>query len=287
MNNSLRTMSYAAAYLNLKLAHELFQKQVDELRPEEKQRVAEVANRQQQLEQLILASAMAARVAVPETSVDSAFKEVQVRYAQREEFLADLSRIGLDEQGLRSAIERDMKVETILDKVGADIEPVSDTEVEIFYLTNLERFRRAETRSLRHILITFDKNAGSEKREQAHAQLTQIGRQLAAQPERFEELALRHSECPTAMNGGLLGQVKRGQLYPELEPAAFALRAGELSAICESPVGYHLLRCDALSADSHAPLDAAREQIRDHLESQRRSQRQKDWIKSLRIMQHP
>ena len=40
---------------------------------------------------------------------------------------------------------------------------------------------------------------------------------------RFADLASRHSECPTALEGGRLGEVVPGQLFPSLDAALFAL----------------------------------------------------------------
>lgn len=40
---------------------------------------------------------------------------------------------------------------------------------------------------------------------------------LLKSPHRFAELAMKYSECTTAVNGGLLGAVERSELYPELE----------------------------------------------------------------------
>lgn len=48
------------------------------------------------------------------------------------------------------------------------------------------------------------------------------------------------------MEGGLLGNVTPGKLYPELEPVAFALTAGQISPVVESEIGFHILRCDEI-----------------------------------------
>jgi len=59
----------------------------------------------------------------------------------------------------------------------------------------------------------------------------------------FGELAKRYSDDPaSAVYGGDLGFVKKGVFYPEFESAAFALKAGEMSGIIESPVGFHIIQ---------------------------------------------
>ena len=147
--------------------------------------------------------------------------------------------------------------------------PVSDTEVEIFYLMHRQRLQSVETRLLRHILITLNEDIAENRRAVAQARLSALRESLLDSPQDFAQAALQHSECPTALNGGLLGTVPRGKLYPELEPVAFALQPDELSAIAESPMGLHLLRCDAITPARQLSLAEASAAIRSHLERAR------------------
>jgi nitrogen fixation protein NifM len=268
-------------YLTLKLAHELFSKGPDSLDETERKRVTAIAVRQQEIEQRILGSANAALVVLPTASVEACFKDIQNRYPDEPEFEADLARTGLTVDLLREAIERDLKVEAVLEQVAAATPPVSDTEVEIFYLQHRERFTRPETRTLRHILITVNDDAPGSARAVATAKIEAIRERLLKDVARFSEQALKHSECPTAMNGGLLGRVPRGKLYTGVEAAAFALAPGELSEAIESPLGFHLVLCDAIDPEALVPLVEVREKVREHLATGRRATAQKAWIAGL------
>ena len=182
---------------------------------------------------------------------------------------------------MRQAIERDLKVEAVLEQVGAAAPAVSDTEVEIFYLQHRERFSRPEMRALRHILITINEDLPGNKREAALTRIEAIRERLAKDPDRFGEQALKHSECPTAMNGGLLGKLPRGKLYAQVEATAFALTPGELSAVVESPLGFHVVLCDGIDAERLIPFADVRERVREHLTASRRAAAQKSWITGL------
>ena len=149
---------------------------------------------------------------------------------------------------------------------------ISDTDIEIFYLMHQRRLRSAETRVLRHILITLNDDFADNRRPQVEDRLGAIRSRLLQAPQNFAAAALKYSECPTALNGGLLGTVPRGQLYPELERMAFGLQAGELSVVVESPMGLHLLRCDAINASREISLAEASPFIRRQLEQSRRRQ---------------
>lgn len=269
------------SYLVLKLSQALFQKAPGLLAPKERQRVEQVASRQLEIEQRILATPEAAQIHVPEASLNAAVAEIRGRYATRAEYLADLDNAGLDESTLRVAIARDLRFEAVLERVASREAKVSDLDAEIFYFIHREKFRRLENRTLRHILVTINDDLPGSDRVSAWRHIEALQTQLKNAPDRFAELALKHSECPTAMQGGLLGTLRRGQLYPELEPVAFALRLGELSEIVESPMGFHLLYCVAIEDESFVPFSVVREKIRAHLSARRQKAAQRQWIASL------
>lgn len=61
--------------------------------------------------------------------------------------------------------------------------------------------------------------------------------------ERFSTMALLYSEDPgSAKKGGELGFQGRGELVPEFEAAAFALKDGEISEVVETEYGYHIIQ---------------------------------------------
>ncbi|MBS1131267.1 MAG: PpiC-type peptidyl-prolyl cis-trans isomerase [Proteobacteria bacterium] len=266
-------------YLELKLSWELFKKGPETLSEPERDRLDDIARKQDSIEQRILASAASANVVVPAATVKNRLDEIRARYPANEEFILDMARSDLDEAALEQAVERDLRIEAVLEKVASSSPPVSAVDAEIYYRLHPEAFDRPEARRLRHILITF--NTPQEKAK-AIATLESL-RSTLKNPAKFAEAALRHSQCPTAMEGGQLGTVKRNQLYAELEPAAFALSEGEISAVLASPIGLHLLRCDEILPSGMLPFDEVCERIIARLGDKRRREAQREWIKSLPI----
>jgi peptidyl-prolyl cis-trans isomerase SurA len=67
----------------------------------------------------------------------------------------------------------------------------------------------------------------------------------------FDEFAKRYSDDKmTASDGGNLGWINKGRLYPEFENAAFKLAEGETSLPVETPFGFHIIRTLEKRADA-------------------------------------
>lgn len=274
-------MSDMNPYLTLKLSQELYRKPPASLEPVERQRVDSAAARQTEIEKRILSSAEAAQVVLPASSLAQALAEIRNRYSSEDEFLADLENSGLDPDGLITSVERDLKFDAVLDRVASRVVDVSETDIEIFYLMHRDRFRQPEVRSLRHIMVTINESLKGNDRASARRKIDNVRARLLKSPQRFAELALKYSECTTAMNGGSLGDVQRDQLYSELEKVAFSLSAGELSRVVESPMGFHVIHCVSIESASEQPLSSVRDKIRSFLVESRRRSAQKEWIASL------
>ncbi len=159
--------------------------------------------------------------------------------------------------------------ERALVALAAEVPPVTDEEVERFYHANPDRFRRGETRTARHILITINPDFPENTRPRAWERAEELARTLAADPERFAAAAERHSECPSAVYGGLIGRIPRGQLYAGLDEALFAMEAGTVRGPVETAMGLHVVLCEAVHPPDIVPLEACRERLRAILQEQR------------------
>jgi hypothetical protein len=130
---------------------------------------------------------------------------------------------------------------------------VKDEEVAAYFEAHRSEFQSPETVALRQILVP----TMNEARD--------VRRRLLKDPRSFPALAQTLSRAPEASAGGLMGSFARGQLPPELDKAAFALSAGQISEPVPTAFGFHVLRLDAKQPSREPALEESRDEIRSRL----------------------
>lgn len=265
-------------YAKLRVSLELFQKPLVELSTEQYQQMLQQVNRELAIAKRVLHAKEAGEVMIPESVVKQAADELASRFESDEDFERALRDNNLDRDALLEALAHDLRVEAILEKVLAQKGAVTDEEAEIYYYQHLDRFELPETRTARHILITFNEDYPENSRAQVQQRMADLKSQIQSSCDTFKELAQRHSECPTSMHDGLLGRIKSGQLYPELDQCLFRMEEGEISELLESPMGIHILLCETIHPAERLSFDQVRDKLRDHLETKKRKQLLQDWL---------
>lgn len=98
----------------------------------------------------------------------------------------------------------------------------------------------------RHILIAYQ---GAQRADAAVVRSRDQARELADQVARearggadWDQLWQQHSNESSGHPGGDLGTFGRGQMVPAFERAAFALSIGQISAVVETPFGFHVIQ---------------------------------------------
>ncbi len=268
-------------YHLLRNALDSFQKNLPQLNEKEFQRVRLRADRSFELENLALQSPEAAQVIVPAEHIETALQEIAERYPNDEDFSIDLSQNGLTPDTLRQALYRELLFDSILRKVGSRGLIISDIDIQLYYELNKDRFTRPETRLVRHVLITINDAYPENQRDAAWQRIQKVATQATGNAKQFGKLARQYSECPTAMEGGKLGNLPKGQLYPELDAVLFRLPQGQTSAPIESEIGFHVLLCEHIYPAQQISLTQAKPQIRTLLEERAQRNCQKAWLKQL------
>jgi len=175
-----------------------------------------------------------------------------------------------DEAIMRAVVEREVSL------------PQADDETcRRYYTNNVARFRSDDIYEVSHILFAADP-ADKEAYARARADAAAVLETLNERPETFAALAQAYSRCPSAAQGGNLGQITRGQTTPAFEQAMLTLAPGEIVAEpVETRYGLHIIRLEHRHDGRTLPFELVVERIAGYLAESVRRRAQAQYIARL------
>ncbi len=273
------------AYHVLAIAWEHFGLGPQGLSHEQQHQARQMALRQILIEDAVLHSQEAEGVHIERQSVSAALKSMRQRAGslpaeQGVSWTRLLQDNALDEQALDWILARQMLVDKVMKKAIAGFSTVTELDAELYYYLHRDDFFRQEKRRARHILITQNENFVENTRDRAQARIAVIMERLRRHPERFAEQALKYSECPSSLQGGELGWVQPGDLFPELDHWLFQMKAGSWREV-ESELGFHVLWCEEIQPAHTLALDKVMPDLMKQMKQRQGLQHQKQWLRQL------
>ena len=183
---------------------------------------------------------------------------------------------------VRKGITRGMFAEaTFLKDVKVD-----EAEAKKFYDEHPQMFRNpgdpAGSIRASHILILVDQKATEAQKKAALEKINNLKAQLTKDPKQFEALAKSESQCPSGKQGGSLGAFGKGQMVPEFEAVAFALKPGEISEIVTTQFGYHIIRRDPPQGETVMPFENVKGQLIEALKGQKSQAAEQKFMDDLK-----
>ncbi len=164
--------------------------------------------------------------------------------------------IGLEEFTKRqkqSALQQQVLGRDVYSKIA-----VEDSELQAYYQQHLAEYAQPSRFRVRELVIA--KGANAAETEAARAKMAEVQKVLAGGA-KFEDLVKDDSTAASKDTGGDLGWMQKGLLQPQLEQAAWALKAGEVSPLLETDKDLILLQLIAKEDDRHQPLAEVKDKI--------------------------
>jgi len=279
--NTPDTSAQTDPYALLRAALALFKKTPDELQADELRQAAVQAVNEFKIENRILNAPEAGGVIISDKELQAAYQEIRDRYVDDEAFFSDLEKNHLNKDSLNAALYRQCRVNVVMELIASRAPDVNEVEIGLYYHLHPEQFNLPERREACHIFMSINPDYPENTREAAWSRMQELKAKLQKKPYKFADLALKHSECPTALQGGVLGIVPRGKLYPELDAVLFSIKAGEISDIVESEIGFHLVLCKQIQRAETLSLQKATPKIREMMNERSRRTCQRAWLASL------
>ena len=155
---------------------------------------------------------------------------------------------------------------------------VSDLEMQRYYIQHQSRFLMPEEYRISQILISA---RSDEDRAAARSRAAAVSVELQKGAD-FGELALKYSDGPEATQGGALGLIRQGELFPQIERALAGLEAGKATEPVETPQGVHIIRLDEKNPSQFRPFAEVKNEIQGLVYQQKVEDGFQSWIAELK-----
>ena len=221
----------------------------------------------------------------PSADPDQAWELAARALAIRELLNQQVERLGIvaqpiaDEDG-RVETEQEALYRQLIEKEVA-VPSADEASCRRYYERNTRRFRTPDLSEAAHILLAAapgDEAARTQAREAARALIAA----LRVRPGDFAALAAQHSACPSAGQGGSLGQLSPGQTVPEFDTALRGMTPGGVHPEpVESRYGIHVVRLDRRIEGRTLPFEMAHARIAEYLEERVRRRALQQYVSVL------
>jgi len=141
---------------------------------------------------------------------------------------------------------------------------ISDEEIEKYYIQHANEFVDKEKVAAKHILVKVNNWDNENEVKKAKEKIEKILKELKSGA-KFEDLAKKYSDDPSAKNGGDLGYFTKGEMIKDFEEAAFKLKVNEMSNIVKTKYGYHIIKVYDHKPEKKLTLAEAKQKIIDKL----------------------
>jgi peptidyl-prolyl cis-trans isomerase C len=169
----------------------------------------------------------------------------------RARLLARAAQLGV--QGADDAV-----IEQLLEREVPGAEP-SEAECRRHYEANLRRFTAGALVEASHILFAITPRVPPER---LRAKAAEVHARATRDPSRFGALASEFSNCPSAAQGGSLGQLGRGDAVPEFEKEVLeGERLGVLPDLVATRFGFHVVLVARRIPGRVLPYEEAKAQV--------------------------
>ncbi len=198
-----------------------------------------------------------------------------------EQFSQMIGEYGMRYDAYREMVRENLlKIRMIKIKVGSQVS-ITQEEVDAAYREryggdgNYEKFV-----TVSHIL--FRPENDSPEAHQAARQRAAVAARQLKDGAVFADVAKTTSEGPTAEKGGFLGSFRRGELDPDFEKAAFALKEGGVSPIVKTQFGYHLITVSKIDKRESPDIEERKDMLRGELQQRTMERLLDQYLQTLR-----
>jgi peptidyl-prolyl cis-trans isomerase SurA len=206
-----------------------------------------------------------------------------------EDLEKEAAKQGINWDDFKSNLKNSILTQMVISReVGGHIQVTADEEKK-FYEEHKEQLRQPERVRLSEILIATNKKDAEGKEIPMSDQEITIAESKAKQlleqikkGAKFDDVAKKNSDGPTAGDGGDLGYFERGQLAKELEEKAFTMKPGDMTDVTRTKQGFEILKVTEHNQAGIPPLKDVQNRVQEAIYLQKMQPKLREYLTKLR-----
>jgi peptidyl-prolyl cis-trans isomerase SurA len=198
----------------------------------------------------------------------------QLKLESLEDLEKEAQKQGVSFEDFKQGIRNQIITQQVISHEVAPKIQITEKDIQDYYDKHKSELEQPEAVDLSEILIStgsstvnIDQNAPPPPEDPTKvASAEEKAKQLLASIKggaKFEDVAKKSSDGPTADQGGELGQFKRGTLAKELEDLTFGMKPGTESDVIRTKQGFVILKVNEHTQAGIAPLKQVENRIQE------------------------
>jgi len=213
-------------------------------------------------QELLVQAASKTPVADADKKVDAQIAQIKGNFPDPKMFDEQIKNAGRTMEQVRADVLRMLTVQEFVEKEFASKIKISDDQIKAFYDQNPQYFQKPPQVRASHILVMVPQGATDDVKATKRAAIDKARERVTTGKEDFAKVAAEVSEDPgSKQKGGDLDFFSQGQMVPEFDKAAFALKTGEVSDVVTTQYGYHIIKQTGAQPAEKRSLDQMKDTI--------------------------
>ena len=164
---------------------------------------------------------------------------------------------------------------------------VTDAQISAYYAREVSSVKKEQVADIWLVFLAYGANPSPETQATLLERANQLHQSLKSGETDFGNAAKTMSDHPSSEEGGYLGSFKRGELFPELDKAAFSSTSGQgLLPPIVTANGIFVVKSEIGQVSDTVSLEQARPQIEGMLYQQELQRQLSLWVEEARRNAH-
>ncbi len=221
-------------------------------------------------------------IVVSKKEIDNTIERIKkANFSSDEELREALGKEGLSIEEYRKRIkEQKLRAKLVNIEIKSKI-VITKEDIKSYYKDHIDKYIGEEKYHLRNIILKVRRLDGEAEKIGVKKKIDAILIKLK-EGERFEVMAGKYSESPSAKDGGDLGLFKIDELSQQLQKIVKGMKAGEFTSVIDTEQGYQIFFVQDIIRSPGKSLEDVSTEIQEKLYYEIVNKKYQTWLTELR-----